>query len=325
MNVPTLWARFQSLKPTGISGAVVAIRCGLDNQHLLVRGERNEPVLLLSSKPREMPRADIQLKHIGVQFDRKFEVESNDGSEVMVGYYCKFTCEPSSSHLHQYFIELMAACAGTHQGDLNPTIVDQIVDSLLELFRKMSPPDDNSVTGLWGELLLIYLAEFPGEFLDAWHLRKSDSFDFSFGEKRIEVKTTEGPSREHEFSLKQIRSGRSTDFIASIVLSRSSDGISVLDLARLIAERLDAVRQGKLWRLVVGTVGDDADGDSDQYFDLKSASDSVVFLCAEDVPAPEVPVSAIPFVTNVKFRANLNVLCNNSILLKESFLASRPL
>lgn len=82
----------------------------------------------------------------------------------------------------------------------------------------------------------MHLAVSPEKFVDAWHLRATDGFDFAFPDKRIEVKATERPSREHDFSLKQVRSGRETDFVASITLARSSAGLSALDLGRLIAE-----------------------------------------------------------------------------------------
>lgn len=324
---PLLWTRFQDLRPTTDAGAVAAIRCGAGNQHLLVRGERGEPALLLSTEPRATQRVDIRLKHVGVQFDRRFEIEHGDEGDISVGNFCKFTCDPSSPHLHQYFVELMAASASAHSGTLSQGMTDEVVDALLELFRKLSLPTDRSVTGLWGELLLIHLAQSPGDFVDAWHLRTSDGFDFAFVDKRIEVKSTERPSREHEFSLKQVRSDRSTDFVASVILSRSSAGLSNLDLARLIAERLDVAQQGKLWRLVIETLGDDADADSDQRFDVRSASDALTFVRAADVPAPEVSASVAPFVTEVRFRSNINTLCATSALVTESILgrfASSP-
>lgn len=320
---PSLWMRFQDLKFAADTEAVAAVRCGTGNQHLLVRGEHGEPALLLSTEPRITPRADIRLKHVGVQFDRRFEIAHGGDGDTEVGNFCRFTCDPSGPHLHQYFVELMAATANTHFGVLAPQTTDEVVDALLELFRKMSLPADRSVTGLWGELLLIHLAAEPGAFVDAWHLRATDGFDFAFADGRIEVKTSERPSREHEFSLKQVRSGRSTDLVASVTLSRSSAGLSALDLARLIAERLDAAQQGKLWRLVMETLGEDADADGEQRFDVRSASDALTFVLAADVPAPELSASVAPFVTDVRFRSNINALCAESPLQKACIL-DRP-
>ncbi len=324
-KAPSIWERFQTLNPIADANTVAAIPCDSGKQHLLVRGDCGEPALLLATDTRALPRADIRLKHVGVQFDRRFEIaHGNDGS-AEVGNFCKFTCDPSGSHLHQYFVELMAATASTHPGVLSAQATDEVVDVLLELFRKLSLPGDRSVTGLWGELLLMHLAASPGKFVDAWHLRVTDGFDFAFPDKRIEVKATERPSREHHFSLKQVRSGRETDLVASITLARSSAGLSALDLTRLIAERLDAAQQAKLWRLVLETLGEDADADGEeQRFDAKSASDGLVFVRASDVPAPEVSVSVAAFVTEVRFRSNINALCVTSALDRAEILGGHP-
>ena len=156
--------------------------------------------------------------------------------------------------------------------------------------------------------------------VDAWHLRATDGFDFAFADERIEVKTTEHSSRDHEFSLKQVRSGRLTDLVASVTLSRSSAGLSALDLAQLIAGSLSAAQQGKLWRLVIETLGDDAGADGEQRFDVKSASDALTFVSAADVPAPKISATAAAFVTDVRFRSNINALCMESALEKSRIL-----
>jgi hypothetical protein len=321
MATPSLWSRFHELNPAADTGVVTAVRCGTGNQHLLVRGERGEPALLLATESRTSPRPDIRLKHVSVQFDRRFEVAHREEGEgaTEVGDFCKFTCDPSAPHLHQYFVELMAATASTHMGLLSPQATDEVVDALLELFRKLSLPADYSVTGLWGELLLMHLAASPGQFVDAWHMKATDGFDFAFGDKRIEVKTTERPSREHEFSLSQVR-GRPADLIASITLARSSAGLSALDLARLIAERLNAAQQGKLWRLVIETLGDDAGNEDQERFDVQDASDGLTFVRAIDVPAPDISAAASPFVSDVRFRSNINALCAVSALDKSAIL-----
>jgi hypothetical protein len=320
MSVPSLWERFQAMGPTADEGAVTAIACGPGKQHLLVRGEQGEPALLLATETRPTPRADIRLKHVSVQFDRRFEVAHSGHDSTEVGNFCKFTCDPSCAHLHQYFVELMAATASTQPGVLSSYETDQVVDALLELFRKLSLPADQSVTGLWGELLLIHIAASPGKFVDAWHLRATDGFDFAFADRRIEVKATERSSREHDFSLKQVRSGRNTDIVASITLSRSSAGLSALDLARLISERLNAAQQAKLWRFVLEALGDDADADGEQRFDVKAASEGLVFVRGADVPAPEVSTSVAAFVSEVRFRSNLNALCVSTALDKKAIL-----
>lgn len=316
----SLWEQFKALDLAKEDGAIAAIPCGSDVPHLLVRGDRGEPALLFATETRATPRADIRLKHVGVQFDRRFEVANMVAGSIDAGNFCKFICDPSVPHLHQYFVELMAATASTNPGILTSTANDEIVSVLLELFRKLSLPSEKSVSGLWGELLVIHLAATPDAFVDAWHIRTTDRFDFAFPNFRIEVKTTEQPSRDHEFSLKQVRSGRESDFVASVKLSRSSAGLSVLDMARLITSRLDSNRQAKLWRTILETIGDDCD--DEQRFDLISASEDLVFVRCSDIPAPNVAAGVDAFVTQVRFRSNINLVCEQAEVDKTLFLGA---
>lgn len=310
----SLWVQFQALRPSADACAVEAIHCGSGAHHLLVRGERGEPILLLASEPRSSPRADIRLKHVAVQFDRRYEVVNKGVGAPDVANFCKFTCEPGASHLHQYFVELMTATAAAHPGSLSQQSADDVIDALLELFRTLALAADTTVTGLWGELLVMHLAASPGVFVDAWHLRATDGFDFAFSDKRIEVKSTISTARDHDFTLRQVRSGRESDLVASVILTRSSAGLSVLDMARMISDRVNEVQRAKLWRLVLATLGEDALFDEEQRFDLQGASDGLVFVRAVDVPAPDVSEAAAAFVSDVRFRSNINVLCATSFV-----------
>jgi hypothetical protein len=318
--VAPLWELFVALDISTESKTASALRCGQMLQHLLVKGQGGEPVLLLETEPRTSPRADIRLKHIHVAFDKRFEVANSDSASKVDGNYCSLTCTPDSSNLHRYFVELMSATATVHDGVLTQAEMDEVVDALLDLFRKLALPPQRSVTGLWGELLLIQLAAKPGAFVDAWHMAPIDGFDFAFENRRIEVKTTERPMREHEFSLRQLRPGRPGDYVASVVLSRSAAGRSALDLARLISDRVDGVQQAKLWMQVLEILGQDAEGSDDQAFDVKAATDSIALVPSCSVPAPRIDPADSALICDVRFRANITSLCQPNLVHTQSIL-----
>lgn len=315
----TLWERFLAIKRT-VGGAVFAISCSPGSRHLLMQGAFGEPALLLLTEPRHIPRGDIRLKHVSVSFDRKFEITNSETGSIEFGSYCKVSCESESAHLHKYFVELMAAIAISHEGELSQEISDSIVDALLEMFRKLASPSDRSISGLWGELLLISLAASPSNFINAWHSQVNDGFDFCFLNGRVEVKTSERQIREHEFSLGQVATDRGSDCIASILLSRSSAGLTVLDLARRIAVQVSEGFQEKLWRLVIETLGSDIEGADDIAFDFKSAEDSLVFIKSSDVPAPEIAQENLPFVSAVRFKSNIGLVSASKPLDKLAIL-----
>lgn len=320
IEAKTLWAQFEALNTTGeASIGTSAIVCGDNSPHLLARGDRGEPILLLATQPRATPRADIRLKNVSVHFDRNFEISCADVESTRVGTYSRVVCDTGIVDLHQHFVELMAATARVSPEVLSPQQGDDLIDGLLEIFRQVSPAPVSSIVGLWGELLVIQLSALPGQFVDGWHSKVSDGFDFAFSAMRIEVKTTETASRNHEFSLRQLRPARLTDLICTVKLTRSSAGLSVLDLARRIADRVSSEQQSKLWRLVIQTLGEDS-GD-EQRFDFASAEESLIFVSASSVPSPEIKEDVLPFVTEVRFRSNINHLCVNSGLNRSVVLS----
>lgn len=315
-----LWVAFEALTNSGDASAISAVRCGGAKQHLLVKGVYGEPILLLATEPRRTPRAPVRLKHVSVGFELLFEVTDTASGEVTSGTYCKFICEPTSVSLHPYFVEVLAAAAAIHGTTLSQLDADEAVDAMLELFRQLEGPAKTTVVGLWGELLIIHAAKNATEFINAWHIAGTDTYDFAFSDVRLEVKATERSVREHDFALAQVRGGRTGDTVASLLLSHSAAGISVLGLANAIAQRVPPVQQQKLWTLVLAELGQDAEAADEQTFDPEAALDNLRIIPAARVPAPQINGDDKAFISNVRFRANIALVCDTTIDSADAFL-----
>jgi Putative PD-(D/E)XK family member, (DUF4420) len=315
-----LWSEFEALTNSDDSSAISAVRCGVAKQHLLIKGRFGEPILLLASEARKSPRAPVRLKHVSVAFESRFEVTDTAAGEVTSGTYCKFVCEPTSAALHPYFVEVLAATAAIHGTLLSQPNADDAVDAMLELFRQLEAPAKTTVVGLWGELFIIHAATIPADFINAWHVAGSDTFDFAFSDARLEVKATERHVREHEFALAQVQGGRPGDMVASLLLSRSAAGTSALGLAHSVALRVPPVQQQKLWTLVLAELGQDAEASDEQTFDLKGALDNLRLIPAALVPAPYINSDDQAFVSNVRFRANIAKACGAATEATGAFL-----
>lgn len=303
-----IWTEFEALNSTEDANATSAIRCGNEQQHLLLKGRFGEPILLISCETRHNPRPSISLKHISVAFDTMYEVMPHESSEIKRLNFSRITCAPESQTLHKYFVEILVAVANSLSSKLSETDVDEVISSLLELFRKFSFAPTKTVSGLWGELLVIFSATNPGVFIDAWHLSISDTFDFTFSDCRLEVKATERSVRVHEVSLSQVRGGRSGDGLVSVRLSRSAAGDTVLDLTRRIATLVNQQQQVKLWQLVLETLGQGADASGEQSFDVQQAVRDLLFFSSSSIPAPVVSSSDARFISDVRYRVNLSAL-----------------
>lgn len=315
-----LWGQFEALATSGDDSAISAVRCGGAKQHLLIKGIYGEPILLLATEQRKTPRVPVKLKHVNVGFDLRFEVTDKTSGEVTSGTYCKFICEPTSVSLHPYFVEVLASTASIHNTRLSQLDADEAVDAMLELFRQMDGPAKTTIVGLWGELLIIHAAKNAADFINAWHIVGTDTFDFAFSDARLEVKATERTVREHDFSLAQIRGGRPGDTVASVFLSRSAAGISALGLARAIARHVPPLQQQKLWTLVLAELGQDAEAADEQTFDLEAALHNLRLIPAALVPAPEINEDDKALISHVRFRANIALVCDTSASSAAVFL-----
>lgn len=315
-----LWGAFEALTNSGDASAISAVRCGGAKQHLLIKGVYGEPILLLATEPRKMPRAPVRLKHVSVGFELLFEVTDTASGEVTSGTYCKFICEPTSVSLHPYFVEVLAATASIHGTTLSQLDADEAVDAMLELFRQLDGPAKTTIVGLWGELLIIHAAKNTTDFINAWHIAGTDTYDFAFSDARLEVKATERSVREHDFALEQVRGGRTGDSVASLLLSRSAAGISVLGLANAIAQRVPPIQQQKLWTLVLAELGQDAEAADEQTFDPEAARNNLRIIPATQVPAPQIDGDDKALISNVRFRANIALVCDTTVDSADAFL-----
>ena len=303
-----IWNKFEALTNTEGANAASAIRCGNEQQHLLLKGRFGEPILLIACETRINQRPGISLKHISVAFDTAYEVTSQESNEISREIFCRISSPPESQALHKYFVEVLGAVANAQPSKLSETDVDELISSLLELFRKLSIAPTKTVSGLWGELLVMFSAANPGVFIDAWHLAVSDTFDFTFSDCRLEVKSTERSTREHEVSLSQVRGGRSGDALVSVRLSRSAAGDTVLGLTRRIAARVSQQQQVKLWKLVLETLGQGVEASDEQSFDVQQAVRDLLFFCSSSIPAPTISSSDSGLISDVRYRVNLSAL-----------------
>ena len=303
-----IWTEFETLSNTEDANATSAIRCGSEHQHLLLKGRFGEPILLISCETRQNPRPGISLKHISMAFDTTYEVMPPETNAIKRLNFCRISCSPESYTLYKYFVEVLVAVANSQPIKLSETDVDELISSLLELFRKFSFAPTKTVAGLWGELLVMFSATNPGVFIDAWHLAVSDTFDFTFSDCRLEVKATERSVREHDVSLSQVRGGRSGDALVSVRLSRSAAGDTVLDLTRRVAALVTQQQQVKLWQLVLETLGQGADASGEQSFDVQQAVRDLLFFSSSSIPAPVVSNSDAGLISDVRYRVNLSAL-----------------
>lgn len=105
-------------------------------------------------------------------------------------------------------------------------LIDAIT-GLRNLFHQHRTPSEDTVVGLWGELLVLSKATDVPRAALAWHNNPERVDDFRDGPHRVEVKTTLGDVRAHNFRLNQLIH---SSHVCSVWAERSEKGSTIEEL-----------------------------------------------------------------------------------------------
>ena len=178
---------------------------------------------------------------------------------------------------------------------------------------------DETLIGLFGELVVLNLSMQPSKYIDLWHSNTKDYFDFSSDNHRLEVKTSRNNLRNHRFSSNQIGNDLdSKTTVASIILSTVEQGMSISSLIDQISQRVDSSHGAKLMNIVISTLGIPPQLLNSIKIDLVSTSGSVRLISASDVPRP-ISASGVISMNWVANLDSISVINRNVDSLLELF------
>nr|WP_286206765.1 PD-(D/E)XK motif protein [Thauera linaloolentis] len=229
-----------------------------------------------------------------------------DEAEV-VGKFALIRFEGNEPELHELFIRCVRAAIADLPASTQTPEIEARVNRLLSLFRALARPAGREISGIWAELFCIATSGNVPLAVERWHNDNAEAFDFSWGQGRLEVKSTVGTFRVHEFSLDQLQppSGGS-GYVVSLMLKAANAGEGVLDLAKKVEVSLndDVSLQAKLWALLVQSLGSDFSEALDRRFDVELAAKQLMLFRMEDVPS--LPTISDNRISSVRFKSDLS-------------------
>lgn len=180
-----------------------------------------------------------------------------------------------------------------------------------------SSTSNETIIGLFGELLLINSSKSPDTLIEHWHSNIDAYFDFSSEMQRIEVKTSKSNVRNHKFSSNQI--GTQFDhktLVVSVVLNLVEQGTSLSELVQNIAMRLTPENSTKLLNIVVSTLGTLPEMVDGFKIDLNESINSIRYIQALNIPRPQKSVGVI----SMNWIANLDDVASEKIDSSKLFI-----
>lgn len=305
MPFVNLYELFVNLAPSPASGILNARCVPGKTRDFLAKGAAGQPIFLLAVSTSTGYRPSIALKYISVEFSVTCRVRYD--AEEVEGFFVVISCSSDSPDLFEPFVNTCGSNIQTLPNDPTLEDVEQNVRQLIDLFSRLGKVGSRQIKGLWSELLLIANSSSPAILVEAWHQGAGELFDFSNGNNKIEIKSTEAKLRVHEFSADQIiASPNQKIYVVSILLRRSGDGVGVVKLAERICERLEKRPDlaSKVWGLVIETLGDEFSEQLDIKFDETYSLESIRVYRAAEIPQVPRPTSSAVF--NIRFSANVS-------------------
>ena len=296
-----LFKEFQELESPSDDATYTASRIPTWPRYRVARTSEGNAALLVLLPDETTERISISLKHLrirgGTPATVKTETEETSNEHVVV-----IECLNATIELVRRFwraAEWLIRDVGE-----SPTIqsIEAEIQQLIELFRAMERPADTTIAGLWSELLIIERSSDAEKAIEAWRNETESSYDFSLGTQRLEIKGTTGDSRNHNFSLDQLEVGQEVGlFVGSVLLNRSSLGVSVSELVERIASRIgnnstEEIRT--LERTIIATLGEEVK------YRYEDAVQSLRIYEGKNIPKvkPDVPAG----VSNVRFQSDMS-------------------
>jgi hypothetical protein len=296
--------QFSSIPYATSTTNFTAIPLSTRRKDFLAKGSDGAPIFLLHDASTAQYCPGVQFRHLNAQFHATCHVHS-DGTDLQ-DQFALVSCDNSVPDLHEIFIRCFGAAIEELPDTCSTKELNSCIQRLLDLFRVLSQPSAQDVSGLWAELFVIANSSNVSHALARWHEDQFDRFDFSWKQGCIEVKSSTRAVRVHEFSLEQLVVPiNGVGFVVSLLLQPLSGGAGVLDLANSIdieVRHSSALKQ-KLWKNVAKALGSDFSDKLDKRFDVSYAERHISVYSMDDVPRPDQPKD--PRITSIRFAVDL--------------------
>ena len=227
-------------------------------------------------------------------------------------HFTIITLRSENEQLHRMFIDVFLMMLNSIPQKPSNIQIASKVENLLSIFAKLKRRPVHKIQGLWAELLLIAQSNNPTIVARAWHSTPNSKYDFTMGGDKVEVKSTKGENRIHQFSLDQLNpSTNSRLLICSVIVRESAvseTGVSVFDLYDRIAKKIsESDVRIHISEVIADTLGSDFFAAQQKHFDYIEGCDRLALFNYTSVP--KISRDSVPeHISEVRFTADLTHL-----------------
>jgi len=273
----------------------------------VAKDEVGNPALLLNVLEDKSitTTAPVRLRYLGFQSRCQCRITSK-GHQLNEETFAVLKCASNAPILREYFLRSLSGAIAAMPTIPTQDDISDLLEKLVELFRALYLPGRASIQGTWSELFIIYASSKINDVASAWHCDPHELHDFVKMSQHIEVKSTVGRRRVHDFTLEQLSAPKDGELVvASFMLAESDTGWSVRDLWEEVCQRWDLNDElkSRLSRILMVSLGKDWLEARRIKFDPATARQELQIYPAEHIPKIDCRIPE--FVSNVRFRSDL--------------------
>jgi len=248
----------------------------------------------------------LRTMHVSLRPNQRYSITFRNGLTEESLFHV-LSCETSENSDTESFITIINALLKSgYQKEIGFSNLSSFFRSLIRLFSTEQARDlDRERIGLWGELFMMKSVHGFNFWAPFWRSDPIRRFDFSAGERHIEVKTTTGAERVHHFSHNQIFAGEGEEIvIASLMLNQDNSGLSLRDLILECKEEWAHTSHFLKLERAIRSTGMNNTADSGPAFNHTEAQKNLAWFRSTDAPHFRVPEP--PGVYETRYKVNFS-------------------
>ncbi|MEQ1568130.1 MAG: PD-(D/E)XK motif protein [Myxococcota bacterium] len=265
------------------------------------------PALLVQCRQPDQGRpAPVVMRAVEVRHDVSCIV-TLPGADPAARRMSLIRCVSDDPQLADYFIDILESVVGLVPPEPSRMEVAAVVLRICELFAALDEPARRDERALWAELFVIAAANDPRAAAGWWRTDPTETFDFSAGRRRLEVKSYARDPRGHHFSLGQLRPPEGVDaLVVSLCVRTAVGGTTVRDLVVRIRALLASPELAfKVDQVVAKSLGNSTVEGMGTAFDEQLALETWRCFRALELPCVRTPVP--PAVSDVRMRVAMDI------------------
>jgi len=268
------------------------------------------PVLLLPAlkAANKLGIKNRRLKYL--EFESSVDCKISEGEKISFKQFALITFTSTNRDLQEYFLQISEHLIKSLQDKLDFGELVETLNKYIEVFRVLTDAPTNTVQGLWAELFLIESSPYPNILLSYWHNFPDERFDFNAGKEKVEVKSTSGSERIHEFSSEQLNPPQDCQVIVASLFTRQvTSGKSIQDLMQNISTRIQNNNDllEKMNIVVSKTLGNSLEQSIKIRFDYDISNISLRFYKHQDISKVE-KVHIPADISEVRYKSDLSMV-----------------